>query len=115
MEINAISLVSPDFNLPLGESASGKYEPVKTDTPPPQEATTREPATREPDEKPEELRGILAEHNIALNFSRDERTGELVVKMLDAVTGENLRQLPTEVSLKLAAAQLRGQFVNETV
>ena len=71
-----------------------------------------------PEEKPEELsklQNVLEENNVSLKFSRDEKSGEIVVKMVDSVTGEALRQLPTEVSLKLTAAhtKLQGQFIDK--
>lgn len=71
-----------------------------------------------PEERPEELsklQNVLEENNVSLKFSRDEKSGEIVVRMVDSVTGEAIRQLPTEVSLKLSAAntKLQGQFVDK--
>lgn len=71
-----------------------------------------------PEEKGEELtklQSVLEENNVSLKFSRDEKSGEIVVKMVDSVTGEALRQLPTDVSLKLTAAhtKLQGQFIDK--
>lgn len=75
------------------------------------------PAGKAP-EKPEELsrlQNVLEENNVSLNFSRDEKSGEIVVKLVDSATGEAIRQLPTEVSLKLSAAntKLQGQFIDK--
>ena len=66
-------------------------------------------------EKLSELKKTLSEYNISLNFSRDEETNELVIKLVNSKTGEAIRQTPSEVSLKLAAiyAQVQGNFVNE--
>ncbi|HRH42641.1 MAG TPA: flagellar protein FlaG [Pyrinomonadaceae bacterium] len=63
----------------------------------------------------DKLKEDLAEHNISLRFSRDSETNQLVVEMIDGKTGEEVRQFPSEVSLKLAAdfVKLQGQFVDE--
>lgn len=44
-----------------------------------------------------------------LNFKRDDQTNQLVVELVDHNTGEVVRQIPTEVSLKLAAIFARTQ------
>ena len=64
-----------------------------------------------------ELQKSLAEQNIALKFSRDQDTKILVVELVDNKTGEAILQLPSKVSLKLAAenAKLQGLFINKTV
>ena len=64
-----------------------------------------------------ELQKSLAEQNIALRFSRDADTKILVVEMVDNQTGEAILQLPSKVSLKLAAenAKLQGLFINHQI
>lgn len=66
-------------------------------------------------EKFDELKSVLDEGNISLTFSQDETTKALVVKLVDKITGEEIRQIPTEVSLKLVAvnAKLLGNFVDK--
>jgi uncharacterized FlaG/YvyC family protein len=68
-------------------------------------------------EKPAELQAVLTQHNISLKFSHNEQTNEVVVQLVDDRTGEAIRQIPNEVSLKLAAAniKLQGQILDETV
>jgi uncharacterized FlaG/YvyC family protein len=88
-------------------------------------AGIRQPETQEPlpknspeqTEKFRELQAALAEQNITLDFSRDDETNEIVVRLIDDKTGEELQQFPSEVSLKLAAvfARLQGQFVDEKI
>ncbi|MFN0084356.1 MAG: flagellar protein FlaG [Blastocatellia bacterium] len=53
--------------------------------------------------------------NIALNFSRDEETGSIVVKMVDQTSGETVQQIPAEALLHLSAAlgKLQGQLFNQ--
>lgn len=68
-------------------------------------------------DKREYLQSILAEHNISLNFRQDEETNQLVVELIDGNTGDPVRQIPTEVSLKLSAAfaKIQGQLIDEQV
>jgi uncharacterized FlaG/YvyC family protein len=62
-----------------------------------------------------EITSVLDEGNISLSFSQDETTKALVVKLIDKITGEEIRQIPTEVSLKLVAinAKLQGNFFDK--
>jgi uncharacterized FlaG/YvyC family protein len=64
-----------------------------------------------------EFQSILTQHDISMNFSTNEQTNDVVVKLVDVKTGETIRQIPNEVSLKLAAAniKLQGLMVDETV
>jgi flagellar protein FlaG len=61
-------------------------------------------------------------YNIALNFSRDDETGTIVIKLVDQTTGETVRQIPSEVRLHLSASlgklqenKLQGQLINRKV
>lgn len=60
-------------------------------------------------------------YNIALNFSRDDETGTIVIKLVDQTTGETVKQIPSEVRLhlsaslgKLQADKLQGKLINRT-
>lgn len=66
-------------------------------------------------EKLTELKTALAEHDINLEFSRDEETNAIVVNLVNEKTGESILQIPSEISLKLSAdfVKLQGQFVDE--
>lgn len=59
---------------------------------------------------------VLAESNLTLKFRRDDDTKQLVVELVDDKTGEAIRQIPSQISLKLAAAfvKMQGQFVDTT-
>ena len=61
------------------------------------------------------LEDALSQHKIALRFSRDGATKQLIVALVDENTGEAIRQIPSDVSLKLAAqnVRLQGQFVDK--
>jgi len=58
------------------------------------------------------IESIVSEENISLKFSRDEHTGQMVIEMIDQQSGETVRQLPSEVQLKLAEVlgKLQGNF-----
>lgn len=62
----------------------------------------------------DKLKTTLAENNITLKFSRDEATNSLVVALINNQTGEAIRQMPSEVSLKLSAifVKMQGQFID---
>ena len=67
-------------------------------------------------EKLRELQAAMAAENITLRIHRDEATEQMVIEMVDSTTGSPIRQMPSEVSLRLEAAytKLMGQFVNKT-
>jgi flagellar protein FlaG len=60
---------------------------------------------------------VIKPFNISLDFSRDDETGQIVVRMIDKATGETLRQIPDDVVLHLAAAlgRLQGQVLDRQV
>ncbi|MEZ5308552.1 MAG: flagellar protein FlaG [Pyrinomonadaceae bacterium] len=65
-------------------------------------------------ERLNELKSELAKNDITLSYSRDDETNQLVIRLVDDKTGEAIRQIPSEVSLKLAA-QFQGSFIDEVV
>ena len=71
-----------------------------------------------PDQEPnieqaiKSLADAVQDYDITLNFSRDEETGAIVIKLIDQQSGETVQQIPTEVTLRLSAAlgKLQGQL-----
>lgn len=53
--------------------------------------------------------------NIRLNFSRDDETGSIVIKLVDQSTGETVQQIPQEALLHLSAAlgKLQGKLFDQ--
>jgi uncharacterized FlaG/YvyC family protein len=51
-----------------------------------------------------------------MKFSSSEQTSGIVVQLVDETTGETIIQIPNEVSLKLAAVNIKlsGLIVDET-
>lgn len=60
----------------------------------------------------ERLKSVLAQSNISLNFRRDEASGRIVIEMIDSNTGDAVRQIPSEVSLRLSElfSKVQGQL-----
>lgn len=71
---------------------------------------------REVREVVEDVQQYLQEHNIRLSFKVHDKTGDLVVRMLDK-DGEVIRQIPPEEMLKLREKleQLTGVLLNGKV
>ena len=61
-----------------------------------------------------ELKKVLAEHDITINYRHDDDSNRLVITLVDDKTGEAIRQIPSEVSLKLSA-QIQGMFFDRKV
>ena len=72
------------------------------------------PTTQEPnvEQAIQALEEAVQAFDIALNFSRDEETGAIVVKLIDQHSGEIVQQIPNEVTLHLSAVlgKLQGQL-----
>jgi len=56
----------------------------------------------------------LEKFDISLKFSRDSETGTTVVALVNDITGETLRQIPSDASLHLASVlgKLQGKIFN---
>lgn len=109
MQVNA-TVPFADFNPTLQQSVERPKDEVKREKP---KAEQIKPKI-ENNESLEQLKSVLAENKITLQFSQDSETKQLVVKLVDDVTGEAIRQIPSEISLKLSAVfvKMRGQFVD---
>lgn len=74
-------------------------------------------AESENSDKIQNLQKALGEHDLTLKFRQDKETNRWVVELIDSKTGVAVRQMPSEVSLKLGAAfaKLQGQLVDEHI
>lgn len=110
MQINSINS-SVDYASAFPQTAEKPAAPQVKQQP----AVSTEGKPAENAQELSKLQNVLEENNVSLNFSRDEKSGEIVVKLVDSATGEAIRQLPTEVSLRLTAAhtKLQGQFIDK--
>lgn len=74
--------------------------PAKVQEAPPPE---KQPHSREDLEKAVgEIRDFVQSSQRQLDFSIDDSTGQVVVKVIATQSGEVIRQLPSELALKLA-------------
>jgi flagellar protein FlaG len=84
--------------------------------PPPSPAAVAREAAPEPqaasarlEEVTSQLSRALADSRRELSFSVDEVSGRTVVKVIDAESGDVLRQIPTEEALRLASRLRAGE------
>ncbi|MGQ9485453.1 MAG: flagellar protein FlaG [Desulfosoma sp.] len=65
----------------------------------------------------EDVQQYLLQHSIRLSFEIHDKTGDLVVRVLDKDTGEIIRQIPPEEMLKLREKleELTGVLLNGKV
>ena len=89
----------------------------KTETPPPVRNDQKPKETFSERDNLQILKNVLAEKDISLKFRRDDRTGQLIVEIIDDKTGDAIRQIPSEVSLKLSEvfAKVQGRFIDQQV
>jgi flagellar protein FlaG len=109
MDINAIGGVSQPGTM---------VRPARADTPPqinsagaaallqaetPQPVSSQQAQSRQPvEEAVSSIKAFAQSVQRNLNFSLDESTGRVVVKVTDGDSGELIRQIPSEDALRLA-------------
>ena len=116
MQINF--LTHPAEHVAKVTEITGETENVRHDTKNiPDEAKPEFKAKLEDSSKIQQLQHFLSEHNINLKFSVHDETNQLVIELVDSKTGDAIRQLPSEVSLKFSAAftKVQGQLIDETI
>lgn len=90
-----------------GSSAS-RSESMPATEPSTRATATQQPeqslaSTREPVEKAmSSIQGFVQSIRRDLNFDLDDSTGRVVVKVTDSVSGDVIRQIPSEDALRLA-------------
>lgn len=110
MQVNAAPIIS-EYSPTFPQGFEKPKEEVKVEKPKTEAIETK---IENNNENLDQLKNALAENKITLQFSQDTETKQLVVKLVDDVTGEAIRQIPTEISLKLSAVfvKMKGQFVD---
>ena len=68
----------------------------------------------QPEELLQQIKGLTEEGLYSVRFENDERSGDLVVKIVDRTNDEVIRQVPAEevLDLKDALASLRGNIID---
>ncbi len=103
-------------SFPLEQNSILRQKPEIPDTPKIERPKQESSETKvDKSENINKLKNALAENNITLKFRQDTDTKELVVELVDSKTGEAIRQMPSEISLKLAAifVKMQGQFIDK--
>jgi len=109
MDINAISglsqssaVVRPvrvDANQQINSAPAAALAQVeKPQSASPQQAQSRQPV----EEAVSSIKAFAQSIQRNLNFDLDDSTGRVVVKVTDSVSGETIRQIPSEDALRLA-------------
>jgi len=76
--------------------------PAAPAAPRPEPAPAPEP--RDVSEVVEKLNARFAPHRMEAQYSIDEHTKDIIIKIVNADSGEVVRQIPTESALRLVAA-----------
>ena len=111
-----VSHAVPDANLkprsPVVESPS---VPLRSSNSAEETNSFPQKDTAQLEQVTKRIQDVIQDSNITLNFSRDEESGTIVVKLIDQASGEAIQQFPSEAALRLAAAlgKLQGQFFNQ--
>lgn len=132
MDVNSINAIGPiHLNSPLPNVFTsgpthllGNGSPVETPQPGTESGANLKTTERDlsfPSRSPNvedalrTLEKAIEGSNLSLNFSRDDETGSIVVKLVDQTSGEIVQQIPTEALLHLSAAlgKLQGQVFDQ--
>lgn len=108
MDINAIggfSQSSPVAQLPRGDAAAQVERagaPVLAQVEQALASPPVEPARQPVEEAVSSIKEFAQSIQRNLNFALDDSSGRVVVKVTDAVSGDVIRQIPSEDALRLA-------------
>lgn len=104
MEINLIGGISNPAPVRAVRSGAGASDSVQKEPEDRQPALQQAPEVgRQPvEEAVSSIREFAQSIQRNLNFSLDDSTGRVVVKVTDGVSGEVIRQIPSEEALRLA-------------
>lgn len=107
---NPLSLVTAGAKSPAGAVSASAARPGSAPAP---ESSARAAATEQTEQPAESdresvekalssIQGFVQSIRRDLNFAVDDSTGRVVVKVTDSVSGDVVRQIPTEDALRLA-------------
>lgn len=98
------SQAAPALRLVGGKSAEAGSEAGQVALRQSQSAEPAETASGQIEQAVSSLEAFTQSINRNLSFKLDDSTGRVVVKVTDSVSGEVIRQIPSEEALKLAAS-----------
>jgi len=95
----------------VGEQAASKATDAATAS-----RRVQQPDRQQVETAAQSVREFVQPINSNLEFSVDDDTGQLVVKIIDRTTQEVIRQMPSEEMLAIAKAldSIKGLFVQQT-
>ncbi len=99
-----------DRPAPTVENSAVTGHPMRAD------AATAPPSREEVSTAIEKLNGAMMASSQSLKFEIDEDTRQIVVKIIDQVTEEVVRQIPTEEALQMAKSidRMQGLLIRQT-
>ncbi|WP_299072930.1 flagellar protein FlaG [Accumulibacter sp.] len=104
-----LSSATRDLRTPVGTA-------TKTPDPSPPAASSQRPERQEVEAAVKSVGEFVQPINSNLEFSVNDDTGQLVVKIIDRATKEVIRQMPSEEMLAIAKTldSIKGLFVKQT-
>lgn len=104
MSLDSISgrIVSSSTGAPGVSSGNGAATVAAIQAPPVAEAAAQSPSRKALDDAVSRLRSDVQSVHRNLDFSVDEESGIPIVKVIATDSGEVIRQIPSEVAVKLA-------------
>lgn len=107
---NPMSLVTAGAKSPVGAASGSVSRPGSAPAPEPSARAAATEQAEQPAESDREsvekalssIQGFVQSIRRDLNFAVDDSTGRVVVKVTDSVSGDVVRQIPTEDALRLA-------------
>ena len=91
---SSVALLAPAVGQAPRVAAAPEPTPAPAPAPEPQDVS----------EAMEKLNARFAPHRMEAQYSIDEHTKDIIIKIVNADSGEVVRQIPTESALRLVAA-----------
>jgi flagellar protein FlaG len=112
---NAKSLVVPPIQTTASAESGVVVNGAKKAEPVEPPVATTAPSYEEVISAMNKMQDMVQMVSRDLNFSLDEESGEVVIKVIDSATEELVRQIPSEEALRVARALENGEsFLVET-
>ncbi len=108
--------VNPVLSGVTRETRAPSETATKVTDPSPSPLRAQQPDREKLEAATQSVRDFVEPINSNLEFSVDNDTGQLVVKIIDRATKEVIRQMPSEEMLAIAKAldSIKGLFVKQT-
>jgi flagellar protein FlaG len=116
MNTEAMSITGTNLQK-LPQASEQIHASRKTAREQPDQAQENTPKSKvQPEEILSKIKALTENGAYSVRFEKDDRSGQLVVKIVDSETQEVIRQVPAEAMLGLreALADLQGNIVDTT-